>query len=217
MNELDICQAAGIIIAFGIVCVLFWVHPLVMFIIGSIPCVIWVIGGVILKVLDFDSINPFVAAIALMFLVCLILFIIILLGKLWWDYLPCFYGGRFNQHCHEQWDNRRGYPITRPYVRKRREHGGERHEHLDMGSKKEQEGAGKEDQKGGYMVKGFFWIISLATAIFFGLKLINILDWGWFWVFSPLWMSGILLLLLGAILYLGIKSLLRKGENKNEG
>lgn len=34
---------------------------------------------------------------------------------------------------------------------------------------------------------GFF---GLLTILFIGLKLANYISWSWWWVFSPLWISG---------------------------
>ena len=31
----------------------------------------------------------------------------------------------------------------------------------------------------------------LLTVLFIGLKLTNYIDWSWWWVLSPLWISGI--------------------------
>ena len=34
--------------------------------------------------------------------------------------------------------------------------------------------------------------VSLLTILFIGLKLTGYIDWGWLWVLSPLWISGVL-------------------------
>ena len=36
---------------------------------------------------------------------------------------------------------------------------------------------------------GFF---GLLTILFIGLKLTGVIDWTWWWVLSPLWISGII-------------------------
>lgn len=41
----------------------------------------------------------------------------------------------------------------------------------------------KENQSGGI---GF---LGLLTVLFVGLKLTNYIDWSWWWVLSPLWIS----------------------------
>ena len=43
--------------------------------------------------------------------------------------------------------------------------------------------------------------VGLLTILFIGLKLTNYIDWSWWWVLSPLWISAgvVLLVLLGAI------------------
>ena len=42
----------------------------------------------------------------------------------------------------------------------------------------------------------------LLTIVFIVLKLTNVIDWSWFWVFSPLWISFILGVVIIAILFL---------------
>lgn len=44
------------------------------------------------------------------------------------------------------------------------------------------------------------WMLFL---LFLGLKLGNVIDWAWIWVFAPLWIpAGIfLLIILGAVIY----------------
>ena len=32
---------------------------------------------------------------------------------------------------------------------------------------------------------------SLLTVLFIGLKLTNVIDWSWWWVLSPLWISAL--------------------------
>ncbi len=48
---------------------------------------------------------------------------------------------------------------------------------------------------------------TLLTMMFVGLKLSNIIDWSWWWVLSPLWISiGLVIILAGAIAWLeGVK------------
>lgn len=36
----------------------------------------------------------------------------------------------------------------------------------------------------------------LLTIVFITLKLTHVIDWSWWWVLSPLWISGLLLLLI---------------------
>ena len=47
----------------------------------------------------------------------------------------------------------------------------------------------------------------MLTILFIGLKLTNVIDWSWWWVFSPLW-GGVLL----AFLLLFIVNLMEKYE-----
>lgn len=42
--------------------------------------------------------------------------------------------------------------------------------------------------------------IGLLTIVFITLKLVGVIDWSWWWVLSPVWISFIGLLLLVAIL-----------------
>jgi len=34
--------------------------------------------------------------------------------------------------------------------------------------------------------------ITLLSILFIALKLLNVIDWSWWWVLSPLWISGIM-------------------------
>lgn len=34
--------------------------------------------------------------------------------------------------------------------------------------------------------------VSLLTVLFIGLKLANVIDWSWWWILSPMWISGLL-------------------------
>ena len=38
--------------------------------------------------------------------------------------------------------------------------------------------------------------VILMTVVFIILKLLGKLDWGWWWVLSPLWIAGIIILLI---------------------
>ena len=44
---------------------------------------------------------------------------------------------------------------------------------------------------------------SVLTIVFVVLKLVGVIDWSWVWVFSPLWISAILtvLVIVGIVLY----------------
>lgn len=47
-------------------------------------------------------------------------------------------------------------------------------------------------------------IPSLLTIIFVILRLCNVIDWSWWWVFSPLWiMAGLILLMLVVGYFIG--------------
>ena len=48
------------------------------------------------------------------------------------------------------------------------------------------------------------WLSTLLTVLFVGLKLTNHIDWSWWWVLSPLWISlaiGILVVLITLFIY----------------
>ena len=46
--------------------------------------------------------------------------------------------------------------------------------------------------------------IGTLTLIFIVLKLTKLIAWSWLWVLSPIWLSGVLMLLVfGAILFIG--------------
>lgn len=47
---------------------------------------------------------------------------------------------------------------------------------------------------------GGLGLTSVLTIIFIVLKLVNVIDWSWWWVLSPLWISfGLVLIVLGII------------------
>ena len=49
--------------------------------------------------------------------------------------------------------------------------------------------------------------VGLLTIVFIVLKLTHYITWSWFWVLSPLWISGILVfLILGIIVLIAIKN-----------
>lgn len=60
---------------------------------------------------------------------------------------------------------------------------------------------------------GFTGALSL---IFITLKLLNVIDWSWVWVLSPLWISLAIFLLcvIGLIIFYAIKSFIRKRGKK---
>ncbi len=54
-------------------------------------------------------------------------------------------------------------------------------------------------------------LASILTIVFVVLKLTGTIDWGWLWVFSPLWISAaftafiLVLLLVGGMIYYLVK------------
>lgn len=50
--------------------------------------------------------------------------------------------------------------------------------------------------------------VSLLTVLFIGLKLTGYIDWSWWWVLSPIWISWAVLLVVlavGVAIYVAIK------------
>ncbi|MBA4282216.1 hypothetical protein [Ralstonia sp.] len=47
----------------------------------------------------------------------------------------------------------------------------------------------------------------LLTILFIGLKLSGIIDWSWWWVLSPLWISLLVALAIPACIFLGMLGL----------
>jgi len=44
--------------------------------------------------------------------------------------------------------------------------------------------------------------MGLLTILFIALKLTNFIDWSWWWVLSPMWLSGVILVLAVLLLVL---------------
>lgn len=49
---------------------------------------------------------------------------------------------------------------------------------------------------------GGIGFIGLLTIVFIVLKLCNVINWSWWWVLSPLWISLILSIIILIIIYL---------------
>ena len=47
--------------------------------------------------------------------------------------------------------------------------------------------------------------MGLLTVLFIGLKLSNIIDWGWAWVLAPIWVGPSILLIMGIIALIIVK------------
>ncbi len=51
---------------------------------------------------------------------------------------------------------------------------------------------------------GGMGIVSFLTILFIILKVANVIEWSWIWVFSPIWISAICaVLLVGVVLVVG--------------
>jgi len=57
---------------------------------------------------------------------------------------------------------------------------------------------------------GFFGVL---TIVFVTLKLTNVIDWSWFWVLSPIWLSFCLTMLFMAVMVVAI-AMASKSENE---
>jgi len=63
---------------------------------------------------------------------------------------------------------------------------------------------------GGYEVKnssssgGGVGFTGLLTIVFIVLKLVGAIDWSWWWVLSPVWISAILYLIFLVVLIMGL-------------
>jgi len=58
----------------------------------------------------------------------------------------------------------------------------------------------------------------MLTILFIGLKLTGYIDWSWWWILSPIWITLLILLvvLLGALIYALIDAYLYKKRKRNE-
>ena len=56
-------------------------------------------------------------------------------------------------------------------------------------------------------------IWGLLLVLFIGLKLTGHIDWSWWWVLSPLWIS-IILALIAVALYLSVESWIKRKTGK---
>lgn len=47
-----------------------------------------------------------------------------------------------------------------------------------------------------------FGIVSILTIVFIVLKVTNVINWSWIWVFSPIWIELIIMALMFVIIFL---------------
>ena len=57
----------------------------------------------------------------------------------------------------------------------------------------------KMNKKGESNSSGGIGFVGLLTVLFIGLKLTHYIDWSWWWVTSPLWISLVLVILIVSI------------------
>ena len=53
--------------------------------------------------------------------------------------------------------------------------------------------------------RGGIGFTGLLTILFIGLKLTNFIDWSWWWVLSPLWISFLIMAVIALIIFWIIK------------
>lgn len=63
-----------------------------------------------------------------------------------------------------------------------------------------------------------FGTVLILTIVFIVLKLTNVIDWSWIWVFSPIWIELIIVALIFVItlLILSIKKAIKKAKKTTE-
>ena len=63
-----------------------------------------------------------------------------------------------------------------------------------------------------------FGTVSVLTIVFIVLKLTNVIDWSWIWVFSPIWIELLIVALIFVItlLILSIKKAIKKAKKTTE-
>lgn len=52
-------------------------------------------------------------------------------------------------------------------------------------------------------MKSSAWLCVILTAILFYLKLTSQIDWSWLWVFSPMWIPPVVIMLFFAVVFAG--------------
>lgn len=52
--------------------------------------------------------------------------------------------------------------------------------------------------------------VELLTILFIGLKLGNVIDWSWWWVFSPMWVSWLIIIFAFIVVLILSKNIVQK-------
>ncbi len=52
--------------------------------------------------------------------------------------------------------------------------------------------------------------VELLAILFIGLKLGNVIDWSWWWVFSPLWISWLIIIFAFIVVFMLSKNIVQK-------
>ena len=61
---------------------------------------------------------------------------------------------------------------------------------------------------------GGIGVVSVLTIVFVVLKLTDTIDWAWIWVLSPIWIAGLLSIVLSIFLLLGYFILDKKATRR---
>ena len=62
---------------------------------------------------------------------------------------------------------------------------------------------------GGNTTRGGIGFSSMLFIVFLVLKLTDIIDWSWVWVFAPLWINLLIIIIISAAVFINIKIIQR--------
>ena len=58
--------------------------------------------------------------------------------------------------------------------------------------------------------QGGLGIVSVLTIVFIVLKLLGVIQWGWIWVLSPIWISAVIVVAVFSVILIGGR--IKKGK-----
>ena len=58
--------------------------------------------------------------------------------------------------------------------------------------------------------QGGLGIVSVLTIVFIVLKLLGVIQWSWIWVFSPIWISAVIVVAVFSVILIGGR--IKKGK-----
>ena len=58
--------------------------------------------------------------------------------------------------------------------------------------------------------QGGLGIVSVLTIVFIVLKLLGVIQWSWIWVFSPIWISAVIVVVVFSVILIGGR--IKKGK-----